>query len=167
MGLMCNSCFSIIKQLNDNRLCPLASCNGETVYIDDDFVNLISGLNKNGFTTDFCCAGHYSHHTCYILFNLSQSEEYLQLNRHIFTENIDMHMEDIREQYLPKWHLLLTEFGSNGVSVSFDEYYGNFRATVRNGELSTYHTSLEESSNLLCNVRLPFFKVYDKICSYG
>lgn len=165
MSLMCNKCFTIFIQsrVESDSACPIENCGGITVHIDDEFVHVVSGLNKKGFTTDFCCAGHYAHHTCYILFNISRSEEFKRLGSNVFIDNKQSSIEDVIAEFLPKWYGLITKFRQNNISLEFDEYFGDFRIVARNGQLDCYDLGMEESSKRLFKARLPFFKVYDDL----
>jgi len=43
----------------DYIFCPKSECIGNVVEIDELFVPIIIELNKKGYSTKFCCSGHY------------------------------------------------------------------------------------------------------------
>ena len=67
---MCEDCFS---QYNIKRRSGIycKECGGELVEIDENFIEAIILLNKKGYYTRFCCAGHPNTkdvHQSYIMF---------------------------------------------------------------------------------------------------
>lgn len=48
-----------IDEFSDYTYCPKSECIGEVVEIDELFVPIIIELNRKGYTTKFCCSGHY------------------------------------------------------------------------------------------------------------
>lgn len=77
MVKVCLHCFEIYKESlkfdewADFQPCPKTSCIGEVVEIDDLLLPVIIELNKKGYTTKYCCAGHYYDHpiNSYIMFD--------------------------------------------------------------------------------------------------
>lgn len=74
---LCLECGEIYnsEQLNlspflEDILCPKSSCYGYLVEIDELLIPTIKLLNDKGYTTNYCCSGHYSDNNtrCYILF---------------------------------------------------------------------------------------------------
>jgi hypothetical protein len=70
MPLMCEDCF---EQYNIKRRSGLycKECDGNLVEIDENFIEAIILLNKKGYYTMFCCAGHPNPkdvHSAYIMF---------------------------------------------------------------------------------------------------
>lgn len=60
--MMCNECFSVVKESElpyMSNKCPVQKCNGELFDIDELMIPAISVLNKKGYKTTYCCAGHY------------------------------------------------------------------------------------------------------------
>ena len=63
---MCNRCFELynIENLRTDRhgylvaYCPKYDCDGTVYPIDELIVPMIRKLNKSGFVTRYCCAGH-------------------------------------------------------------------------------------------------------------
>ena len=41
--------------------CPKAGCNGSIFEVDELMLQTIKILNEKGYTTKFCCSGHYYH----------------------------------------------------------------------------------------------------------
>ena len=41
--------------------CPKAGCNGSMFEVDELMLPTIKILNEKGYTTKFCCSGHYYH----------------------------------------------------------------------------------------------------------
>lgn len=41
--------------------CPKAGCNGSMYEVDELMLPIIKILNEKGYTTKFCCSGHYYH----------------------------------------------------------------------------------------------------------
>ena len=56
--------------------CPISNCNGNAFEIDDLMIPVIKVLNEKGYTTKFCCSGHYDHD---VSFGYLWFEEWVEL----------------------------------------------------------------------------------------
>lgn len=74
---LCLDCGEVYnsEQLNlspfiEDILCPKSSCHGYLIEVDELLIPTIKLLNDKGYTTNYCCSGHYNNHNprCYILF---------------------------------------------------------------------------------------------------
>lgn len=69
MAYMCMNCFEtyVFSDLNTKdkygmysvARCPKTNCFGDIIEIDELMLLPITILNKKGYMTEFCCAGHY------------------------------------------------------------------------------------------------------------
>lgn len=80
---LCLDCFDVYdsEMLNDKffdvyeGMCPKSNCNGRTICLDELMIPAITVLNKKGYSTKFCCSGHYpGYNQTYIMF-----EEYVEI----------------------------------------------------------------------------------------
>ena len=80
-GYYCKNCktihgelYKLYEQIPINYYYKCPTCGEQSVVsIDDELMYAISELNKKGYETTFCCAGHeyngYNHTNMYIAFN--------------------------------------------------------------------------------------------------
>ena len=69
MSFVCMTCYRVYPESKKRRfLCPI--CHELPVQIDDLFASTIAELNKKGYKTVTCCAGHVNDSVpdCYIRF---------------------------------------------------------------------------------------------------
>jgi hypothetical protein len=61
----------IAKTERKEYLCPKADCQGDVVWLDELIAPAIIVLNKKGYTTKYCCSGHWyeNYSYMYIYFN--------------------------------------------------------------------------------------------------
>ena len=64
MSKICMDCYEIYRtdyQLikGEYNHCPKNDCYGEVVEVDELLLPTIIELNKKGYTTEYCCSGHY------------------------------------------------------------------------------------------------------------
>lgn len=66
MPKFCLKCNEIYKmeslstdKANNFQHCPRFSCTGEVIEVDELILPVIIELNKKGYFTKHCCAGHY------------------------------------------------------------------------------------------------------------
>lgn len=80
---LCLDCFDVYdsEMLNDKffdvyeGMCPKSNCNGKTICLDELMIPIIKILNQKGYTTKFCCSGHYpGYNRTYIMF-----EDYIKI----------------------------------------------------------------------------------------
>lgn len=65
----CNSIFNNSINIEDH--CPMYSCEGKVIWIDDLIFPTIELLNEKGYITKSCCSGHLipdEHFSPYIMF---------------------------------------------------------------------------------------------------
>lgn len=72
MALYCTKCYNSFDRetvffKDGETICPIESCGGNLVVIDDLILPTIILLNKNGLTTQFSCSGHYMRETHHAL----------------------------------------------------------------------------------------------------
>lgn len=160
MGLMCNVCYSGFRSALAQRddMCHLDSCVGSLVEIDNDFLDVIIILNRLGFTTDFCCAGHVRENVgSYILFNISNSIEYNTLSN---TQKKRVNINDL--SLLPKWSKLIEIARKVGLSIEVEKYFDNIRLIMRSPHVSIGEAPLVHSYNVIFRERTMFYELIDE-----
>lgn len=83
-GNVFDSKYTTMKKSNAamyEYICPLASCGGTCVEIDENIIEPIRMLNNKGYRTKFSCAGHvFSKESAYVAFDqYLYPENYLDL----------------------------------------------------------------------------------------
>jgi len=71
MAYICLDCYEVfeenvmrnVQKVNyaegrDWLFCPITSCGGNVIEVDELLLPVIKILNKKGYNTKFCCAGH-------------------------------------------------------------------------------------------------------------
>jgi hypothetical protein len=62
--LVCDICWEIYSgkqsNLETDQLCPKRLCSGRLRDIDELLLPTIRMLNQKGYTTSYCCSGHFS-----------------------------------------------------------------------------------------------------------
>lgn len=68
-----------INDLFEDIFCPKTNCCGTLIEIDELLLPTIKLLNNKGYTTKYCCSGHYSgqHPQSYIMFDKGIDVPYL------------------------------------------------------------------------------------------
>jgi hypothetical protein len=71
---VCMSCYRIfdnrnLKVWNEQFICPVKECLGEVIELDEMITPTIIMLNKKGYMTSYCCAGHIDKNCGYISFH--------------------------------------------------------------------------------------------------
>ena len=66
MAKFCLKCYEVFKlesllqdKVNNFQHCPKFSCTGQVIDVDELMLPIIIELNKKGYYTEYCCAGHY------------------------------------------------------------------------------------------------------------
>lgn len=66
MAKFCLKCYEVFKiesllpdKVNNFQHCPKISCTGQVIDVDELMLPIIIELNKKGYYTEYCCAGHY------------------------------------------------------------------------------------------------------------
>lgn len=65
-----------LKIWNEEYSCPIKDCSGEVVELDEMITPTIILLNKKGYHTSYCCAGHIDKDCGYISFTEYDGMEY-------------------------------------------------------------------------------------------
>jgi hypothetical protein len=81
MAYVCLNCGTVLESFvmkkveheigSENLSCPITTCSGYVIEVDELFLPIITLLNNKGYTTQYCCSGHYYHNTpnSYIMFS--------------------------------------------------------------------------------------------------
>lgn len=111
---VCNDCYTVFDDyINyksccfDDELCPIRSCNGKIIDIDENFIESYKLLNKKGYVTMFCCSAHSfdSLPNTYIVFNNEdESLEFPNLPKGFIAEDGELGDEKTKCITLRKYH---------------------------------------------------------------
>lgn len=68
-----------INELSEYVWCPKTNCCGTLIEIDELLIPTVKILNGKGYTTKYCCSGHYTgqHPRSYIMFSEGIDVPYL------------------------------------------------------------------------------------------
>ncbi len=68
----CLECYNLFDHDTDliaGSPCPMLMCRGQVIEIDDNILHTITQLNKKGYPTAHCCAGHTWGNNPFIVFD--------------------------------------------------------------------------------------------------
>lgn len=89
--LDCGTVFTAKMQYDyyakgQHEYCPIESCGGELIEVDDNMTYIIKTLNDKGYGTTYCCGAHAEH---------------LNVNTYImFKDDIDVHDIDMPKGFV-------------------------------------------------------------------
>lgn len=192
MAIVCNRCFTQLKStLAVGTECQKYLCQGVSIPLDDDFVSLIQQLNKKGYETIFCCAGHIDNLNVYVLMNFTfgiemfHPDDYSKLERSLISQNAwprskDCLWGDLDEdsQNLLLKHLNLEWLESlpetaPALTYNIDVHEGRLRLSLRSktgafreGDPDSDQKKLaSEQLRLLGEARAAFYELVERIPS--